>query len=317
MTRATQAAAADATDELALFRSVTDADLRGRDDCYIVEGPRIVERFLVAARAATAIQPIAILLGDECAATPEGQRIQQLAGELACEASGGGRPPVPVHIRPEQEMIDIAGYRLHHGALALGRRMPIPSLHELLMSPPRTVVCLERVVHTDNVGSIFRTVGSLGDIGILLSADSSDPLLRKCIRVSSGRVFCTPWARSRSTSAWLGELAALREAGYRLIGAERDPRSVTPASLGLGARPGSSSSSSSSGSSSGASRATEHTDRVAFVIGAEGDGVAPATLDACDDIVEIPMRSAGGDLADNDHPSLNAAVATAMLLAYR
>ncbi len=238
---------------------------------------------------AMALEPISVLLGAEVADAAEGQEIITIADRLAAAGCS-----IPVFVAPQDEVSRLAGYRLHHGALALGRRRPEATLDQLLSAdpPPHVIVCLERIVHTDNVGSIFRTMASLASSpAILLSSDSSDPLLRKCIRVSSGRVFASSWGRAGATT-WLHDLRTLRDASYVLVAAEHAPRSMSPAQL----------------------RAALPADtRVAIIIGSEGDGLQQETLALCDHVVEIPMRPTSGLIAGNDHPSLNAAVAAAMM----
>ena len=122
--------------------------------------------------------------------------------------------------------------------------------------------------------------------GVLLSPGTSDPLLRKTVRVSMGRVFDVPWARATS---WPGDLAALRELhGFRIVAAEDLPGAMDVADL-------------------------PRRDRTVVVFGAEGAGVSREVLAMADAVARIPMSSRGGALAD-DPPSLNAAVASAVML---
>jgi tRNA G18 (ribose-2'-O)-methylase SpoU len=141
-------------------------------------------------------------------------------------------------------------------------------------------------VHTDNIGAIFRNAASFGAAGVLLSPHSSDPLLRKTVRVAMGRVFDVPWARSTN---WPDDLRALRELhGFRIVAAEDTPNAVDVADLA-------------------------RAERTVVVFGAEAAGVSHAVLDMADAVARIPMSTLGGALRD-DPPSLNVAVASAVML---
>ena len=90
------------------------------------------------------------------------------------------------------------GMDSHGGALALGRRDPRPTgmagLEGILERPRLTIVAAEGVVHVDNMGSLFRNASCLGADAVLLSPTCADPLLRKTVRISTGRVFSLPWS---------------------------------------------------------------------------------------------------------------------------
>lgn len=132
------------------------------------------------------------------------------------------------------------------------------------------------------VGAIFRSAAALGAHGVLVSPSCADPLYRRSVRVSMGGVFQVPWTRATS---WPGDLAALRGAGYATAALALTPGAVSLDADGL---------------------ADELGGDVALVLGAEGDGLAPRTIAACDLAVKIPM-SGGVD-------SLNVASAAAVAL---
>ena len=273
--------AADPGDaRLAPYRGVRDADLRGRDGLACIETARVVRRFLAGwARARDAgragsfgCEPRSVLCDERTLP----------ALRPALEAAGD----VDVFVAPDADAVTaISGYDLHGGALAIARRLPEPP-PEALAAHGGTIAACDGIVHTDNVGAIFRNAASFGAAGVLLSPHSSDPLLRKTIRVAMGRVFDVPWARSAS---WPGDLAALRERhGFRIVAAEDAPGAIDVADL-------------------------PRADRTVLVFGAEAAGVSREVLAMADAVARIPMSTLGGALAD-DPPSLNVAVASAVML---
>jgi tRNA G18 (ribose-2'-O)-methylase SpoU len=279
-TGATVVAADPSDHRLDPYRAVRDADLRGRDGLACVETARVVRRFLAgwlrardAGRdAAFGCAPVSVLC--------DRRTLPQLEPLLA------RLPGVDAFVAPDADAVTaISGYELHSGALAIARRLPEPAADALGAAGGCIAAC-DGIVHTDNLGAIFRNAASFGASGVLLSPHSSDPLLRKTVRVAMGRVFDVPWARA---SGWPGDLAALRARhGYRIVAAEDVPGAVDVADLPRG-------------------------DRTVVVFGAEGAGVSRAVLDLADAVARIPMSTQGGALAD-DPPSLNVAVASAVML---
>lgn len=262
---------ADAADpRLAPYRGVRDADLRGRDGLCCIETARVVRRFLAGfARARDAgraawfgCQPISVLC-DERTLPTLGAELSQVPG-------------VDVFVaRDAAEVTAISGYELHSGALAIARRLPEPGI-EALASSRGTIAACDGIVHTDNLGAIFRNAASFGAAGVLLSPHSSDPLLRKTIRVAMGRTFAVPWARARS---WSGDLATLRERhGFRIVAAEDAPGAVDVSQV-------------------------PPAERTVVVFGAEGAGVSREVLALADCVARIPMSTLDGALADDPRAS--------------
>jgi tRNA G18 (ribose-2'-O)-methylase SpoU len=147
-------------------------------------------------------------------------------------------------------------------------------------SPARRIVILEDIVDHTNVGAIFRSVAALGADAVLVTPRCADPLYRRSVRVSMGTVFQVPWTR---VDEWPAGLGALREAGF------------TVAALAL-----------SDGSLTLDDFAVNAPERVALILGTEGDGLTHAAQRAADVVVRIPM--AGGV------DSLNVAAASAVAL---
>lgn len=273
-------AAVEGDPRLAPYRGVRDADLRGRDGLCCIETARVVRRFLAGfARARDAgrsrwfgCEPVSVLCDE--------RTLPQLSAEL------DRVPGVRVFVaRDAGAVTAISGYELHSGALAVARRLPEPGI-EALAGARGVVAACDGIVHTDNLGAIFRNAASFGAAGVLLSPGSSDPLLRKTIRVAMGRTFAVPWARA---ARWPDDLRMLRERhGFRIVAAEDAPGAVDVGALAPA-------------------------ERTVVVFGAEGAGVSPEVLGLADCVARIPMSTLGGALAD-DPPSLNAAVASAVML---
>lgn len=263
---------------LSPYRSVRDADLRGRDGLCCVETARVVRRFLAAHARRTAggwpgaCDPVSVLCDE--------RTLPSLAPEL------DRVPGIDVFVaRDADEVTAISGYGLHSGALAIGRRLPERAAASLAAGRGTIVAC-DGVVHTDNVGAVFRNAACFGASGVLLSPKSSDPLLRKTVRVSMGRVFDVPWARATRWPEDLGELRSRH--GFRIVAAEDAPGAEDIASIAPGPP-------------------------TVLVLGAEAAGVSPAILAMADAVARIPMSDRGGELA-GDPPSLNVAVACAVAL---
>ena len=158
----------------------------------------------------------------------------------------------------------------------------LPSLEEIC-AKARRVAVLEGIVDTTNVGAIFRSAAALGMDAVLLSPTCCDPLNRRAVRVSMGTVFQIPWARlGEEASQWPGEgMARLRDLGFKTAAMARKEDSVSVEDPKLMAE-----------------------DKLAIILGTEGDGLGAETIDACDYTVLIPMAH-GVD-------SLNVAAASAV-----
>jgi tRNA G18 (ribose-2'-O)-methylase SpoU len=162
-------------------------------------------------------------------------------------------------------------------------RPPLPSVHELVSAArdgagARRVAVLEDIVDHTNVGAIFRSAAALGVDAVLVSPRCADPLYRRSVRVSMGTVFQVPWTRLET---WPGGLEALREDGFTVAALALTDDAVSLDDL-----------------------AAALPDRVAMVLGTEGDGLSRGAVEAADVVVRIPM--AGGV------DSLNVAAASAV-----
>jgi len=173
----------------------------------------------------------------------------------------------------------ITGYAVHRGALAAMHR-PVPADVRDVISDARLIVVLEDIMDHTNVGAIFRAAAGLGADAVLVSPRCADPLSRRSVRVSMGTVFQVPWTR---LPEWRRARGILHDAGFHL------------AALSL-----------ADGAVALDDFAAAGHERVALMLGAEGDGLSRWALEAADTIVTIPM--AGGV------DSLNVAAASAVAL---
>ncbi|MEU3839808.1 RNA methyltransferase [Streptomyces sp. NPDC028635] len=156
----------------------------------------------------------------------------------------------------------VTGYHVHRGALASMQRKPLPTAAELL-AHARRVAVMESVNDHTNIGAIFRSAAALGMDAVLLSPDCADPLYRRSVKVSMGAVFSVPYARLET---WPKGLDPVREAGFTLLALTPDGKART------------------------LDECAPHTmDRVALMLGAEGDGLSRQALAAADEWVRIPM----------------------------
>jgi len=173
----------------------------------------------------------------------------------------------------------LTGYHLHRGALAAMHRPALPSV-ESLLAGARRVVVLEDIVDHTNVGAIFRAVAGLGADAVLVTPRCADPLYRRSVRVSMGTVLQVPWTRLPD---WPEGADLLRDSGFEIAALALADDAVTLDAY-----------------------AAAPPEKIALVLGTEGDGLSPAALRAADRVVTIPMLH-GVD-------SLNVAAASAVAL---
>ncbi|UJP38860.1 TrmH family RNA methyltransferase [Cellulomonas palmilytica] len=264
----------DPSDErLADYVSLTDVALRSRHEpakgLYIAESSTVLERALRAGH-----RPRSVLLAPRW--VPD---LERMVASLPSSAGAGGsdEPAVPVYVADEPVLEAITGFHVHRGALAAMHRPPLPDPAELLAGARRVAV-LEDIVDHTNVGAAFRSAAALGVNAVLVTPRCADPLYRRSVRVSMGTVFQVPWTR---VDPWPAGVETLREAGFVSAALALSDDAITLDDL-----------------------VADLPDRLALVLGAEGHGLKPTTVAACDLVVRIPM--AGGV------DSLNVAAAAAV-----
>ena len=184
---------------------------------------------------------------------------------------------VPVYTAPLEVMTQLTGFHLTRGMLCCMLRPALPALSELCAASRRVAV-LENVMNPTNIGAIFRSAAALGMDAVLLTAAGSDPLYRRAARVSMGTVFQVPWTYLPEDADWQD---VLRSYGFKTAAMALRDDSLSIADPRL-----------------------REVEKLAVVLGTEGDGLASETIAACDYTVKIPM-SHGVD-------SLNVAAASAV-----
>ena len=169
---------------------------------------------------------------------------------------------VPVYSGPGDLLAELTGYILHRGLIASMHRPPLPSVQSLLENA-RRVVILENVVDPTNVGAIFRSVAAIGADAVLVTPRCSDPFYRRAIRVSMGTVLQVPWTR---TGDWASTRELLAANGFHVAALALTDDAVSLRSF-----------------------AATAPEKVALVLGTEGEGLTPEAIAAADTVVQIPM----------------------------
>ncbi len=186
---------------------------------------------------------------------------------------------VPVYVADAAVLESITGFNLHRGAIAAMHRPELPAVEDLLRDARRVIV-LEDIADHTNVGAIFRAAAGLGADAVLVTPRCADPLYRRSVRVSMGTVLQVPWTR---IPWWPEGAAPLRAAGFQLAALALEDGAVPLDEY--------------------AAKAPE---RVALLLGTEGDGLTRKAIAEADTVVTIPMLR-GVD-------SLNVAAASAVAL---
>ena len=238
-------------------------DLPTGKGLVIAEGVLVVQRML-----ASRFTPHAMLGTD--------RRLAELRDDLA--GAGAGAVRAPYYRASADVMAQVVGFHLNRGVLAAARRVPEPSVAEVV-DGARTVAVLEGVNDHENLGSIFRNAAGLGVDAVVFGSGCADPLYRRAVRVSMGHALLVPYARATD---WPADLVTLKERGFRLLAMtpHREARELPEAMTAV------------------------RDERIAVLVGAEGPGLTAAAQRLSDVRVRIPM-SRGTD-------SLNVATAAAL-----
>jgi tRNA G18 (ribose-2'-O)-methylase SpoU len=186
---------------------------------------------------------------------------------------------VPIYVGSGELLETLTGYNLHRGALAAMHRPALAPVEQVIAGA-RRIVILEDIVDHTNVGAIFRAVAGLGADAVLVTPRCADPLYRRSVRVSMGTVLQVPWTR---LPEWPAGADILKAAGFHLAALALTDDAVTLDDF-----------------------SADQPERLALVLGTEGDGLSRQALDQADTVVTIPMLH-GVD-------SLNVAAASAVAL---
>lgn len=253
---------------LDVYARLTQAQLRNRREeekgVFIAESVKVIGHALDAG-----YQPLSLLM--------ERRHVDGKARELVARCG-----EIPVYTGGSELLSGLTGYQLTRGVLCAMRRPVLPSV-EQICARARRVAVLESIVDTTNMGAVFRSAAALGMDGVLVTPTCCDPLSRRAVRVSMGTVFQIPWAYigSRASDWPQPGLKRLKELGFHTAAMALSGDAVSiddPRLIGE--------------------------ERLAVVLGTEGDGLAAGTIAQCDDTVCIPMS--------NGVDSLNVAAASAV-----
>lgn len=257
-----------AAPELDVYARLTENQLVNRADLtqglFIAESPKVIERALDAG-----YEPVSLLM--------EHKHIEGQAAHIIARCGD-----VPVFTADLPVLTQLTGFPLTRGVLCAMRRRPLLTVEEACRGARRIAV-LENIMNPTNVGAIFRSAAALNMDAVLLTPACCDPLYRRAVRVSMGTIFQIPWTRIGSVMAdWPHPgLEQLRELGFKTAAMALRDDSFNVNDPQLMAE-----------------------EKLAIVLGTEGDGLADETIADCDYTVRIPM-SHGVD-------SLNVAAASAV-----
>ena len=203
-----------------------------------------------------------LVLQRALAAGHEPRSVLALGASVDDALAALGDRDVPVFSGPGELLEELTGYVLHRGLIAAMHRPVLPSVASLLEGATRVVI-LENVADPTNVGAVFRSVGAIGADAVLVTPRCSDPFYRRSIRVSMGTVLQVPWTR---IGDWESTRALLSASGFHIAALALTPDAVSLREFAAAAP-----------------------DRVALVLGAEGDGLTDEAVAAADTVVRIPM----------------------------
>ncbi len=254
--------------ELDVYARLTEAQLLNREEpakgLFIAESPKVIERALDAG-----CQPVSLLM--------ERRHIDSQAKDVIARCGD-----IPVYTADLDILTKLTGFQLTRGVLCAMRRPQLPGMEEVLKDA-RRIVILENVMNPTNVGAIFRSAAALGMDALLLTPGCSNPLYRRAARVSMGTVFQIPWTFISDDMADWPEngMAKLRQLGFKTAALALRSDSISIDDPALQAE-----------------------EKLALILGSEGDGLTNDTIASCDYTVLIPMYH-GVD-------SLNVAAASAV-----
>ncbi len=258
-------------ERLDAYARLTEAQLRCRLEpekgIFIAESGKVIERAL-----AGGMEPLSLLM--------EEKWLEPMADVIA--QAEQANPDIPVFVAPHAELAKLCGYELTRGALGAFRR-PRPLSVAEACKGARRIAVLEDITNHTNVGAIFRSAAALGIDAVLVTPACYDPLYRRAVRVSMGTVFQIPWTRiGEEARNWSRDgIPLLHDLGFATAAMALSDDSVSLRDPRLKA-----------------------CDKLALVLGTEGDGLSKATIARCDYTVKIPMY--------HDVDSLNVAAASAV-----
>lgn len=255
--------------ELEAYTQLTHAQLRNRLEpekgIFIAESTKVI-----ACALGAGCQPVSALM--------ERKHIDTFLEHIPEKYKS-----IPIYTADREVLEGLTGYQLTRGVLCAMRRPVLPSVEELCRTA-RRIAILENITDATNVGAIFRSAAALGMDGVLITPCCCDPLYRRAVRVSMGTVFQIPWTQiGTDASQWPQPgISRLRELGFQTVAMALSDSSIQIDDPVLA-----------------------HAEKLAIILGTEGDGLSAHTIADCDYTARIPM-SHGVD-------SLNVAAAGAVI----
>ena len=254
--------------ELDIYARLSEVQLlhlyEPKEGLFIAESPKVIERALNAG-----YRPLSVLV--------EKKHITGETQDVLTRLKG-----VPIYTAAFDVLTQLTGFKLTRGMLCAMHRRPLPSVEEVCKNARRIAV-LENVVNPTNVGAIFRSAAALNMDAVLLTPACTNPLYRRAARVSMGTVFQIPWTYfdEKETDWPEPGIGLLKKLGFKTAAMALSDNSVSIEEPALSAE-----------------------EKLAIILGTEGDGLSDATIADCDYTVRIPMYH-GVD-------SLNVAAASAV-----
>lgn len=272
-------------ERLAVYVSLTEVQLRNRLEpekgIFIAESEKVVMRALNAG-----YEPLSLLIPEHrlqrSAALIERIETDFCTAASTDEGRHADESDIPIFVAPSDEIEKLTGFELTRGVLCAMKRKPLLTLEELAANARRIAV-LEDITNHTNVGAVFRNAAALGFDAVLITPGCCDPLYRRAIRVSMGTVFQVSWTRFDGTvEQWHDSgVNQLKELGFTTVALALHDESVFLDDPRLQAP-----------------------QKLAVLLGTEGEGLSQRSIEAADYVAKIPMRE-GVD-------SLNVAAASAV-----
>lgn len=253
--------------DLDIYARMSEGQLLNRHEpekgMFIAESPKVVERALMAG-----YEPVSILIEDK--------HIEGEGKEIVEKCTN-----IPIFTAKFDVLTKLTGFALTRGMLCAMKRKTLPSLEEVLKDK-RRIAILDSVMNPTNVGAIFRSAAALGIDAVVLTANCSNPLYRRAIRVSMGTVFQIPWTIMPEECDWEKDgIVKIKDMGFKLAAFALSDDSVDIDNEQL-----------------------NNEDKLGIILGNEGEGLSDGVIESCDYTVKIPMYH-GVD-------SLNVAAASAV-----
>lgn len=264
--------------DLDLYARTREVDLYHLNEpdlgVFVAESPKVIERALDSGYE---IESILVEEGRDNPDTADGEILSRVLEKIDRMEKEGKLSNIFYFKASTAVLSKIKGFNMTRGALAIVKRRELPALSDVLKGAKRIAV-MDEVVNPTNLGAIFRSAAALHMDAVVMTSNCTDPLYKRAIRVSMGNVFNIPWTTVPADESWVEELKRY-DFSLAALALDEDSISISDPILKM-------------------------KERLALVLGNEGNGLPLSTIKSCDHTVMIPM-SEGVD-------SLNVAAASAV-----